>query len=121
VKKLLTRRQVIEIAAGGVALASLGGILAACDAPKPPAAPKETPKPGAEKPKAHPCEDVSALSEADKKGREGLKYTTKSEKPNQNCINCNFFKSGGSCGTCTLVKGPIAAEGWCSAWVKKPT
>ena len=46
-------------------------------------------------------------------------YASKTAKPDQDCANCNFFKTGSPCGTCTLVKGPIAAEGWCSAWVKK--
>ena len=120
-KRSLTRREIIEKAAvAGVAL-GLSGLIIGCEAdPKPVASP--TPTPPAEKPAApagNACEDVSALTEPEKKGREGLMYVSKTAKPDQDCAGCNFFKTGAPCGTCTLVKGPIAAEGWCSAWVKK--
>ncbi len=121
-KRSLTRRELIEKAAiAGVAI-GLGGLIIGCESDKKPvAAPTPTDKkPADAKPAANACDDVSSLSEAEKKGREGLKYASVSPKPEQDCANCNFYKTGSPCGTCTLVKGPIAEKGWCSAWVKKP-
>lgn len=123
-KRSLTRRELIgKAAVAGVAI-GLGGLIIGCESEKKPAAaptpPKADKKPAAPaKPAGNACDDVSKLTDAEKSGRTGLKYTSVTPKPDQDCANCNFYKDASPCGTCTLIKGPIAAKGWCSAWVKK--
>lgn len=39
------------------------------------------------------------------------------------CSNCNFYtgKAGETSGPCALFQGKlVAANGWCTAWAKKP-
>ena len=39
------------------------------------------------------------------------------------CSNCNFYtgKAGEASGPCALFQGKlVAANGWCTAWAKKP-
>lgn len=39
------------------------------------------------------------------------------------CSNCNFYtgKAGGANGPCALFQGKlVTANGWCTAWAKKP-
>jgi hypothetical protein len=41
----------------------------------------------------------------------------------QKCSNCQLYtsKAGDKSGPCSLFPGKhVAADGWCSAWVKKP-
>lgn len=41
----------------------------------------------------------------------------------QLCSNCNFYsgKAGEASGPCALFQGKlVAANGWCTAWAKKP-
>ena len=64
------------------------------------------------------CSDLSALTEQQKKQREALKYVDKSPKPEQNCANCKLYEKKEPCNGCSVVPGPIAAKGWCSAWQK---
>ena len=69
-----------------------------------------------------PCTDLSGLTDSQKKMRETLKYTGKSPYPDKKCSNCNFFKapeSGKSCGSCSIVPGPINSDGHCTSWVAK--
>lgn len=43
-------------------------------------------------------------------------------KPGSHCANCNFYKgaAGAAYGPCQLFpKNSVAANGWCSAWIKK--
>jgi len=42
-------------------------------------------------------------------------------KNGQKCADCLQFIPGqqGASGTCKVVEGPISAEGWCAAYVKK--
>ncbi len=71
---------------------------------------------------ADPCTDLSSLSDSQKKMRETLKYTGKSPYPDKRCDNCNFFtapESGKSCGSCSIVAGPINPKGHCTSWVAK--
>jgi hypothetical protein len=68
------------------------------------------------------CTDESALSEADKATRSSLQYVAASEKPDQNCLNCQYYippADETTCGTCSLLPGPVTAEGWCASWVAK--
>ncbi len=72
---------------------------------------------------ASACGDVSTLSPEDKTLRENmvksLQYTEKSTMADKHCSNCQFFQTGSPCGTCTLIKGPISSEGYCSSWSAK--
>ncbi len=65
------------------------------------------------------CTDISALSETEKGTRTALKYVDKSPEAAKNCANCKLFVEKKPCNSCTAVPGPIAAQGWCSAWVAK--
>ena len=117
----LNRRAFFERAAliGATAIGA-GTFLAACDSGK--AGAKGGDKAGGGTKAAAPaktdCTDVSKLSDGDKKMRESLKYIDVSAKPDQNCENCKLFVKKDPCNGCSVVKGPIAAKGWCSAWAK---
>ena len=60
------------------------------------------------------------LSEVDLKTRESLGYIDESEKSDQNCTNCRFYKPArfkGDCGGCVLfANGAVAAGAWCKTW-----
>lgn len=115
----ISRRQFIQTgvitSAAGVALIGAVG----CDSPKSgneAGADKKT-----EQPAATGCTDVSGLSDGDKKAREGLKYVDVTTIAEKNCANCQLYvaaAAGASCGTCKVVKGPIAPKGYCTAWAK---
>jgi hypothetical protein len=65
---------------------------------------------------ALPCGNLDGLSENDLKMRnEILKYVQQSSDPKKLCENCKFWVPP-TCGTCTLVKGPIAPKGYCASW-----
>lgn len=65
---------------------------------------------------AGPC---AAPAAGDKETRNQFKYVDKSTTAGQTCANCVQFTAAGSCGTCVIVKGPIAPAGWCTVWAKK--
>ncbi len=110
----------------GAAAAGAGVVLTGCSSEKK-AAPKADAKGGADKKPAAPkkkalkCDDVSALSDAEKNTRNTFKYVAKSTDPAKNCLNCQLYQSKGAdaCGGCQVVKGPIHPAGYCTAWVKK--
>jgi len=55
--------------------------------------------------------------------RKALAYVDKSSNPDKDCANCRFFKeaaSGEVCGGCEIIKGKIAATGYCNSWVARP-
>lgn len=63
-----------------------------------------------------PCADTSGLTDMERKMRnDTLKYVSKSPDPKKECDNCKFWQPP-TCGTCQLVKGPIAPEGYCISW-----
>ena len=68
-----------------------------------------------------PCADESKLSEADKGVRKSSKYVAKSPDPKKLCDNCMHWvpATGGPCGGCKVVKGPIAPKGYCNLWAAK--
>jgi len=69
------------------------------------------------------CDDLSGLTDADKQLRSTLQYVDKTANPDRHCSNCALFVApadGASCGTCSLIKGPIAPGGYCSSWAPKP-
>jgi hypothetical protein len=70
------------------------------------------------------CQDVSALSDAEKTGRTALQYTDKSPQADKHCSACNFWQPNSDpaqCGGCKLVKGPIHPKGYCTAFAPKTT
>jgi hypothetical protein len=70
------------------------------------------------------CSDASALPPEDQQLRENmvgqLQYVEQSTVAGKNCLNCQFYIEGSPCGGCTLIKGPIAPEGYCNSWAAKP-
>lgn len=71
------------------------------------------------------CDDVSGLTPDERDRRaaqiDALNYVEQTEKPNQNCANCQFYQQPGEgedCGGCTLFPGPVNPNGWCTTWVQ---
>lgn len=113
-QKKLDRRQFFERALIiGAASIGAGTFLSACKG--------ENKGGGAKTPPADKidCTDVSALTEQEKGIRTALKYVDKSPEAAKNCANCQLFVKKAPCNSCTAVAGPIAEQGWCSAWSKK--
>ena len=116
--KDLSRREFLQkTALLGVAVGA-SSLLAACSATEP--------APGTEAGDVAggplDCSDISGLSETQVQTRTGLAYVEMSTTPDQNCLNCVQYQAAaeaGTCGTCTLVPGPINPEGWCSSWAAK--
>ncbi len=104
-KRPLTRRAFLERAALLGAVASVGGVaVASC-----------TGGGG-----GFTCDDVSGLSEADAATRTSLAYVDASPEAEKNCLNCQLYTGGeAECGACTVVKGPIHPQGYCTAWAAK--
>jgi hypothetical protein len=70
------------------------------------------------------CQDVSALSDAEKTARTALQYTDTSPHPDKVCSGCNLYQppaDASQCGGCQVVKGPIHPRGYCTSWVQKVT
>ena len=65
---------------------------------------------------------LSGLSETDRNARNILKYQDQSPEAAKSCSNCLQFvaASEGQCGTCKVVKGPVAPQGYCTTWAAKP-
>jgi hypothetical protein len=69
-----------------------------------------------------PCDDLSALSEAEIEVRENFEYEPRSSEPGENCANCQFWtepQGASPCGGCTLMKGPINPQGNCISWAEQ--
>ncbi len=68
------------------------------------------------------CNDLSGLTEDEMTSRKKLGYREKSPSEERRCAKCALFlpnPNDGSCGRCTLVKGPVNAAGTCVYWVSK--
>jgi len=68
------------------------------------------------------CNDLSGLTEDEKKLRANYEYITVTKDAAKNCQNCQFYTApanAGDCGGCQLFKGPVEANGWCKTWVQK--
>ncbi len=65
-----------------------------------------------------PCSDISGLSAQDRQTRITYGYRSETLIEAKRCDNCAFWvaATAGPCGSCTLVKGPIAAAGYCNSW-----
>jgi len=65
------------------------------------------------------CLDLVDLSESDLALREALAYVDTSPIETSNCANCNLWlppTSQRNCGGCTLFKGRVQAQGYCTNW-----
>lgn len=52
--------------------------------------------------------------------RESLNYTDATPVAEQPCKACGFFSEpSGSCGSCTIMSGPVDANGHCDSWSAK--
>jgi len=69
--------------------------------------------------KTDPCADVSGLTEQERQTRVSNGYVGKSTVEGKLCSNCSLFITGKPCGTCSLVKGPINVDGYCTAWIAR--
>lgn len=68
------------------------------------------------------CTDTTGVAPADVEMRNTLQYVDKSTDPAKNCANCQLFKAPaapGTCGGCTVLKGPINPAGLCKSWAQK--
>lgn len=68
-----------------------------------------------------PC-DIASLTEQDIKNRKALGYVEHTPIPEKTCDNCKLFVPANDtikCGTCSLFKGPIQPEGYCTYWADK--
>ena len=109
-----------------IGAASTGVLLSACggDAPKSntSTAPENAASNNTAAPAGADCNDLSALTDAERKQRESVSYTVKSAEPEKFCGNCRFFQPGtqpNGCAGCQLFKGPVNPEGNCKSWFKK--
>ncbi len=65
------------------------------------------------------CTDTNGLTMQQIQTRTSLQYVDATANPEQTCSNCNLFTSAGesSCGSCTVVPGPVHPNGYCVSWV----
>ncbi|MBX3239447.1 MAG: high-potential iron-sulfur protein [Chitinophagaceae bacterium] len=80
-------------------------------------------KPGGDSPAQNddPC-DETALTQKDLDHRKALGYTEQTPIPEKTCENCKLYIPESDikkCGTCTLFKGPVTIEGYCTYWADK--
>ena len=108
-RAFLERAMMIGLAAGAA------GVVAACDG----GGARKGGAPAAKKSKGGACSDLSALKPADLKVREQLAYVEVSKVQGKNCLNCGLFQAKKPCNGCTVIKGPIAEKGYCTAWAPK--
>jgi len=77
-------------------------------------------KDGGNKASTDPCQDLSSLTDTERATRQQLGYVPQSSFGDRTCSNCNLFvKSDESlaCGSCLVMKGPVADKGYCTVWV----
>ena len=68
------------------------------------------------------CKGTASLSDVDRQTRASFGYVEVSAVADRNCANCSVYvvpSGGGSCGGCQIIKGQIAAAGYCNAWAPK--
>ncbi len=68
------------------------------------------------------CTDLSGLSDAELKNREGFGYESVASLPERSCRNCKLFlppSKDKPCGSCLLFKGPVSEQGSCIQFAPK--
>ncbi len=116
---LLKASAIGAVAIGGSSvLAACGGKEGASEAPAAaPAAPQAAPKTA-----AATCNDLTGLTEQEKQMRTALQYADETTIPDKRCDNCQLYiepEGDSACGGCKILKGPIAAAGYCTSWAAK--
>jgi hypothetical protein len=89
-------------------ISATAGLLAACSSQSNTAA------------EAALCEGEESLSIADQTTRQAVGYVDQAADAGKTCANCRFFQQStaeAGCGSCEVVKGPIAPGGYCTTWV----
>jgi hypothetical protein len=123
-KNEMTRKEFLHVAFWGLAAGAGATLLASCGG-KEEQAQTTAQKPAAEPVAADPCADVSGLTQPELTMRnETLKYVAHSKEEGKRCDNCKFWEpavEGETCGGCTLIKGPINPEGYCTSWFTRET
>ena len=69
------------------------------------------------KPAPTSCRDLTGISAEEIEKRKKLGYVDESPIADNKCNNCKLYLppgSEGGCGSCTLFKGPVEAEGYCT-------
>lgn len=122
-----SRRKFLKQGFRYISMVAVGGtVLAACnggDTPKeqkPDVSTSEKP-PVQKAVSADPC-DIASLTEQDIKNRKALGYVEHTPIPEKTCDGCKLFVPANDtvkCGTCSLFKGPIEIEGYCTYWADK--
>jgi hypothetical protein len=70
---------------------------------------------------ANACAGEDALTAQEQNMRRALNYVEQAPDE-RTCAACQFYTAaadGGSCGTCTILSGPIHAAGYCTTWVAR--
>ena len=119
----LSRRDfLIRVGALGV---GAGTLVSACGGGESAAPPPPEPSPEPAATASAACNDLSALTEEEVRMRnEVYKYVDVTTDPLKPCSACALFvpaAEGAACGTCNLVKGPIAPGGSCISFALKQT
>jgi hypothetical protein len=68
------------------------------------------------------CDDVDALTPAERTLRlDTLGYVDRSPYPAKVCEGCQLFRGGSpdACGSCSVLKGPVHAKGYCKSWIAR--
>lgn len=69
------------------------------------------------------CTNTAGLSAAEIQTRTQFNYVDQTPDASQPCTACALWLPAGEgeCGGCTLVKGPINPNGWCSSFAARPS
>lgn len=122
--KIMDRRAFLKNSGiAGIAACGLVAGLAGCGGEKEKSVPAAASKAPKTKANLDPCNDTSALTNAERVTRTTFKYEEVSNDSAKHCDICNFWQASTTsspCGTCTLVKGPIQPKGSCMSWVAVP-
>jgi hypothetical protein len=125
-KNHLSRRDfLLRLGAVGALGVGAGTLVSACGGGESRTTPAPEAAPDAAATAEVRCDDVSALTADELRMRnEAYKYVDVTPDPQKRCDNCALYvaaAAGAACGTCTLVKGPIAPGGHCLSWAPKQT
>ena len=98
-----SRRSLVRLAIQLPVIGAVGGSLSACGAKK----------------AAVTCANPDDWTLSESGLRKAANYTEMSPNPEQNCLNCAFFKAdseASSCGQCEIFTGPAHRDGHCTSW-----
>ncbi|MGX5816703.1 high-potential iron-sulfur protein [Chitinophaga lutea] len=108
-----TRRNFIRHAAGMAGVFFSGALLwTGCGSPQPPAEKKE---PAPHQPAS--CKDLTGVSKEEQEKRQKLGYVEETPIADSKCGNCKLYLppgEGETCGGCSLFKGPVEENGYCT-------